>query len=117
MFLTDGVIELQRFRPVVAGRAAESPELVADVVGMSCQFDIVIPDAELPTGTSPGDVVAIVDGGAYLETSASNFNSLPRAATVLVNGADAELIKRAESVADVFSRDIVPDRLADEVGV
>jgi hypothetical protein len=30
---------------------------------------------------------------------------------VLVHGAEAEVIKRAEQVADVFARDIVPDRL------
>jgi diaminopimelate decarboxylase len=115
MFLTDGMIEQQRFRPVVAGRAAEAEGLVADVVGMSCQFDIVIPDAMLASGTAPGDVIAIVDSGAYLETSASNFNALPRPATVLVDGDRAELVKRAESVADVFGRDIVPDRLLHEM--
>ena len=42
-----------------------------------------------------GDVIAFLETGAYQESSASNFNALPRPATVLVHGGDAEVIKAA----------------------
>ena len=62
-----------------------------------------------------GGIVAFLDTGAYQDASASNFNALPRPATVLVHGSEAEFIKRAETIDDVFARDIVPARLGGEV--
>ncbi len=58
-----------------------------------------------------GDVLAMLDTGAYQEVSMSNFNALPRPATVLVTGDRAEIIRRAETQEDVFRRDIVLERL------
>jgi diaminopimelate decarboxylase len=48
--------------------------------------------------------------GHYAESQASQFNSLPRPATVLVKDGEAELIKRAETVEDVFATQILPER-------
>ena len=79
--------------------------MVADLVGMSCGFDTIIPDAALPE-VEPGDVVAFLDTGAYQEACASNFNALPRPATVLVRDATATVVRRAETVEDVFRRDL-----------
>jgi len=61
-----------------------------------------------------GDVVAFLDTGAYQDSSASNFNAMPRPATVLVNGYHAEVIKRRETYEDVFKRDFVPERFERE---
>jgi diaminopimelate decarboxylase len=77
---------------------------------MSCGFDVLAPQADLPE-LAPGDVLAFLDTGAYQDACASNFNGLPRPATVLVHGSEAEVVKRAETVADVFARDVVPARL------
>jgi len=49
--------------------------------------------------------------GAYQEASASNFNALPRPACVLVTGDRSEIIKRAETIEEVFARDEIPDHL------
>jgi diaminopimelate decarboxylase len=82
----------------------------ADVVGISCGFDVVVPDAQLPE-VREGDVLAFLDTGAYQDAGASNFNALPRPGTALVTGDRAELVKRAETIDDVFARDIIPERL------
>ena len=58
-----------------------------------------------------GDVVAILDAGMYAESTSTQFNGVPRPATVLVNGADADVIKERETVEDVFARHQVPKRL------
>lgn len=109
-FLAGGAFEHNR-HPVVAADRADAPrELVADLVGHSCFADIIISGARLPR-MEAGDVVALLETGAYQESSASNFNALPRPATVLVNGTDAEIIKRAETADDVWGRDIIPERL------
>ncbi len=40
-----------------------------------------------------------------------SLNALSRPATILVNGKDAEIIRRAETIEDVFRRDVIPERL------
>lgn len=109
-FLAGGVFEHNRHPVLVADRADAPAVMTADVVGHSCFADMIVPGARLPE-VDAGGVVALLETGAYQEISASNFNALPRPATVLVNGHDAELIKRAETVEDVWARDVVPDRL------
>ena len=109
MFLPDGLIEHNRWTAVVASGADRPVTQKAAVVGMSCGFDVIVADAALPD-VDPGDVVAILDTGAYQDAASSNFNALPRPATVLVHGDHAEVVKRAETIDDVFRRDIVPER-------
>jgi diaminopimelate decarboxylase len=67
---------------------------------------VPVPDVEV------GDVLAMLDTGAYQEVSMSNFNAMPRPATVLVTGDRATVIRRRETEDDVFRRDVVPDHLA-----
>jgi diaminopimelate decarboxylase len=111
MFMADLLIEHARFQAVAASRGDAPPVQTADLVGMSCGFDVLVPDARLPS-LEPGDVIAFLDTGAYQDACASNFNGLPRPGTVLVSGSTAEWIKRPETVEDVFGRDVVPERLA-----
>lgn len=112
MFLPDGLIEHNRWTAVVASGADRPTAQEADVVGMSCGFDVIVAGASLPD-VEAGDVIAILDTGAYQDAASSNFNALPRPATVLVHGDRSEVVKRAETVDDVFRRDSVPARLSD----
>jgi diaminopimelate decarboxylase len=109
-FLPDVVFEHNRWSALVGNRADAEPTLRADLVGCSCNPDRIIPEAALPD-VGPGDVLAILDTGAYQDALASNFNLLPRPATVLVTGDRSEVIKRRETLDDVLARDVVPERL------
>ena len=110
MFLPDVVWEHNRWTAIVANKADHSPSVVADIVGLTCQPDRIIPQALVPD-VVPGDSLAFLDTGAYQDGLACNFNALPRPGMVLVRGEQAEWIKRPETVADVFMRDLVPSRL------
>ena len=110
-YLPDVNLEHNRWTAWVAGRADAAGSSIADVVGITCGFDVVVPDASLPD-VHAGDVLAFLDTGAYQDANATNFNALPRPATVLVTGGQAELVKRAETIEDVFRRDVIPERLA-----
>lgn len=112
MFLPDVVWEHNRWTAVVANRADATTTGTADIVGISCQPDRIVPDAPVPH-VAVGDVIAFLDTGAYQDGLACNFNALPRPGTVLVHGDQAEWIKRPETVEDIFRRDIVPQRLRD----
>jgi diaminopimelate decarboxylase len=109
-FLASGVFEHNRHPFVVANKADQPDTMKADIVGHSCFADQIVLGAHLPA-VERGDVIAFLEAGAYQESSASNFNSLCRPATVLVHGGDAEVIKAAESIAEVYGRDVIPDRL------
>jgi diaminopimelate decarboxylase len=106
-FLPDGLLEHNRWRILAVGSADAPASVVADVVGRSCTFDVVVGDARLPE-VEAGDVLAVLDTGAYQDAGASNFNALPRPGTVLVSGDAARLVRRPETIDDVFARDVVP---------
>ena len=110
-FLPDVNLERNRWNVCVAGRATNPAAVVADVVGVSCNFDVIVPAANLPE-VRVGDTLAFIDTGAYQDANATNFNALPRPATVLVTGDRSEIVKRAETIDDVFARDVIPQRLA-----
>lgn len=110
MFLPDVVWEHNRWTAIVANKAELAPTQVADIAGLTCQPDRIIPDASLPD-VEINDTIAILDTGAYQDGLACNFNALPRPGMLLVSRDQAEWIKRPEAVADIFQRDLVPDRL------
>jgi diaminopimelate decarboxylase len=109
-YLADVNLEFNRWTCLPAANPEGTPSLVADITGRTCALDVIVPDAELPS-VEPGDVLAFLDTGAYQDAGASNFNALPRPGTALVSGADAEMIRRHETLEDVFARDLIPERL------
>ncbi len=109
-FMMCGTLESNRYDVIAVDKIDAPLTLQAEVVGHSCGPDRLAPSQHLPE-VQRGDVLALLDTGAYQEASASNFNAIPRPATVLVCGADATIVKKAETVADVFARDVIPERL------
>ena len=78
----------------VLRRPAET--LTADVVGPLCETgDFLAQDRALPD-VQPGDLLAILTSGAYGYVLASNYNTRPRPAEVLIDGDRAELIRPRE---------------------
>jgi diaminopimelate decarboxylase len=79
-----------------------APQQTVDVVGPICETgDFFARDRSLPKAKE-GDLLAILDVGAYGMSLASNYNTRPRAAEVLVEGARARLIRRRETISDLL---------------
>ncbi len=77
-----------------------------DVVGPVCETgDFLGKDREL--AIAEGDLLAVRSAGAYGFCMSSNYNSRPRAAEVLVDGATTFLARRRETVADLFELESV----------
>ena len=73
-----------------------------DVVGPVCESaDFLAKGRRL--AAAAGDLLAIMSCGAYAMAMSSNYNSRPRAAEVLVEGAEARLVRRRESVEELFA--------------
>ena len=86
---------------IVACRRTTAPAATWDVVGPVCESgDWLGRDRSL--AVAPGDIVAVLSAGAYAMSMASNYNTRPRAAEVLVSGKEATLIRERESVADLM---------------
>jgi diaminopimelate decarboxylase len=74
-----------------------------DVVGPVCESgDFFARDRALPK-VKAGDLVALLDAGAYGMAQASNYNTRMRPAEVLVDGESAKLIRRRETLKDLLA--------------
>ncbi len=90
---------------VPVNRASRETE-VTDVVGPICETgDFFARDRRLPL-VREGDLLAILDVGAYGAVLASNYNTRGRAAEILVDGAKATVIRRRESVEDQMRMEV-----------
>jgi len=76
-----------------------------DVVGPICETgDFFARDRELPL-LKEGDLVAILDTGAYGMSISSNYNSRPRAAEVMVDGSSVKQVRKRETMKDLMRQE------------
>ena len=94
--------------PVVQ-RDAET--LTYDVVGPVCETgDFLGKDRDL--SIEEGDVLAVMSAGAYGFVMASNYNSRPRAAELLIDGPNCHVIRRRETIATlVVDEALLPEEM------
>jgi diaminopimelate decarboxylase len=96
----------QAYHQIVPVRPRAGKQKAVDVVGPICESgDFFARDRQLAP-IEPGDLVAILDAGAYGMAESSNYNTRPRAAEVLVEGEKARLIRRRETMADLLTPEI-----------
>lgn len=82
-----------------------------DIVGPICESgDFLAKDREFPR-VSPGEILAVFSAGAYGFAMASNYNTRPRAAEVLVKDDKFYVIKEREKFEDLIRGETVPDFL------
>lgn len=82
-----------------------------DVAGNVCESgDLFARDRPLPT-IKEGDVLAILNAGAYSFSMASQYNSRPRPAEILVKDGQCEVVREAETFEDLFNKQNIPERL------
>jgi diaminopimelate decarboxylase len=78
-----------------------------DIVGPVCESgDFLGHDRKLTL--AEGDLLAVMSAGAYGMVMASNYNTRPRAAEVLVDGSNAHLVRKRERVEDLYAGESIP---------
>ena len=93
--------------PVLKGEAA-APHELCDVVGPICETgDYLAQNRELPP-VQAGDVLAVMSAGAYGFTMASNYNTRPMPAEILVDGAEAHVVRERQTLEDLVRGEHVP---------
>lgn len=90
--------------PVTPRPGAKRP---VDIVGPVCETgDFFARDRKLPP-IEPGDLLAILDAGAYGMAQSSNYNTRTRPAEVLLHDKQATLIRRRETTADLLAPELL----------
>jgi diaminopimelate decarboxylase len=90
-----------------ANRMDEKPVAVYDIFGPLCHpGDIIDKRIPLPP-MQAGDLIAIMDGGAYFVPNEMNFAN-PRPPAVMIESGQARLIRAREGFADIVRRDALP---------
>jgi diaminopimelate decarboxylase len=91
---------------VPALRKQNSSAGVFDVVGPVCETgDFFARDRELPE-VAEGELLAILDAGAYGMALSSNYNTRPRPAEVLVRGKASKLVRKRETISDMLKLEL-----------
>ncbi len=97
----------QAFHDVVPVKPRVGRAQTVDVVGPVCETgDFFAHDRKLPP-IEPGDLVAVLDAGAYGMAQSSNYNTRLRPAEVLVEGTKSRLIRRRETMVDLLAPEML----------
>ncbi|MDH7592785.1 MAG: diaminopimelate decarboxylase [Methanomicrobiales archaeon] len=92
---------------IAAGKADQPATQVWTIAGPICESgDILARDRRMPELIA-GDLLAILDAGAYGFVMSSQYNARPRCAEVLLRGDEARLVRRAETMEDIISTMVV----------
>jgi diaminopimelate decarboxylase len=90
------------YHPIVVANRLNAPETeTCDVVGPICESgDALAKDRRLPA-VQEGDLLAVLDAGAYGYSMSSQYNARPRPAEVLVKNATVKLVREREQLDDL----------------
>jgi diaminopimelate decarboxylase len=92
----------------------DAPGLRADIVGPVCESGDFFANDRVIANVAPGELLALRTTGAYGYSMASNYNSRPRPAEVLVDGDRFAVITERESDADLMRREtLAPEWIED----
>jgi len=95
---------------VVANKADAPVKDIYSIAGPICETgDILAHDRELPE-IEKGDIIAVLDAGAYGFSMSSQYNGRVRCAEVLVNDGDVDVIRKRETYDDLLANQILPAR-------
>jgi diaminopimelate decarboxylase len=106
MFVSRGSLALGYPVALVTAPLAEPDEVPVEIVGQTCVYDTIADGVRLPI-VHPGDVLAILDQGAYCDAEGTQFNGVPRPEVVLLDAGTVRVARRRETLVDVMARDEV----------
>jgi diaminopimelate decarboxylase len=91
---------------VPVSRRPDGVKMTADIVGPVCETGDYFARDRTITAVEPGDLLAILDTGAYGMSISSNYNSRNRPAEVLVSGRNVRLIRRRETLREQMAAEL-----------
>lgn len=96
---------------MAAHKPLSEPTQKIDIAGDVCESgDLFARDRPMPD-LEEGDLLAILNAGAYSFSMSSHYNSRPKPAEVLISKDESNIIRERETFADLFTNQNVPVRL------
>ena len=96
------------YHQILAVRKTDRPATTYDVVGPVCESgDFLGKDRQL--AINEGDLLAVMSAGAYGMVMASNYNTRPRAAEIMVDGDRFSVVRLREKTEDIYALERIPD--------
>ncbi len=93
---------------IAANKAGRKEAVVYTIAGPICETgDILAHDRKLPE-LAAGDLIAVLDAGAYGFAMSSQYNSRPRCPEIILKGGKAALMRRGEDIGDLTRTMQVP---------
>ena len=110
MFVSRGMMRVGH--PVLAAiqPSRRTDDVAVEVCGQTCVYDSIAEDIRLPA-VVPGDVLVLLNQGAYCETESTQFGGYPRPEVVMLDKGRSTVIKRRETLQDIVARDTIPAQL------
>ena len=100
-----------KYSAEIANKKENAALQTVTIAGRFCESgDILIKDINLPEPVE-GDILCVYNTGAYNYSMASNYNRVQKPQMVIVNNSKSDIIINRETLEDLISHDIVPDRL------
>lgn len=94
------------YTAVVADKAAEKPTMTVTIAGKCCESGDLIQENAAIQPVQAGDVLAVFATGAYNYSMASNYNRIPRPATVMIRDKQPRVIIKRETLDDLVRNDV-----------
>lgn len=94
-----------RIEPVTGSAAGPA---TVDVLGPTCESGDVIGTGRALHDVQPGDLLVVRDVGAYGFVMASNYNSRPRPAEVMLDDDSFRVVRRRETLEDLWRGELIP---------
>lgn len=92
----------EAWHDILPVKRRDTAEIAYDVVGPVCESSDFL-GLQRSLAIAPGDLLAVMSAGAYGMAMSSNYNTRPRAAEVIVDGDQIHLVRRRETVAELFA--------------
>ena len=100
-----------KYSAFIANKMNERNVELVTIAGRYCETgDLLIKDIMLPPINS-GDIIAVLNTGAYNYSMSSNYNMVPRPACILVKGGNSQIIIEREDYEFISSKHLIPNSL------
>lgn len=107
-FVPDALVQSSIHYDILPASKLRSPRIHNVIVaGNTCDcWDIIVKDIEMPK-LRPGDLLAIMDVGAYAQVMACNFNTIRRASAVMIYpDGSTKMIRRRDRYSEMFAPEL-----------
>ncbi|MDX1973186.1 MAG: diaminopimelate decarboxylase [Candidatus Sumerlaeia bacterium] len=102
----------QAYHEIYPVKKRDGEKVAVDVVGPVCESGDFIAKQRPMILPEAGDLLVVMDAGAYCSAMSSNYNSRQRPAEILLDGHEVYIIRQRETFEDLYRHEVVPDYLA-----